>query len=154
MNGFGAQPFGGSPYGVGEPDTGEAPGGSVLRDPATGESTGSRRIDPVTRDYVLDENGRALGMSDVQQLVFIAVATLKGSSAMKALGQSISEIKVIDAGIERQIAAMLTTALAHLTGPKLIEIVSITVKKLHPGAVHTRLCWRDISAQTDHTLEI
>ena len=153
MNGFGAMPLGGSPFGLAEVDRGEGLGGAVLRDPATGESTGSRRIDPTKRDYVLDEHGRALGMHDIQQLVFLAVATAKGSSAMVSLGQTLSTIQVIDAGIERSVAGVLTEALAHLTGPRLISILGISVVRLRPGAIVTRLRWRDLTAQTNHTLE-
>lgn len=153
-SGFGSQGFGSSPYGIGVPSVGNPPGGAVLRDPLTGTSSGSRRIDPVTRDYVLDDNGRTLGMSDVQQLVLMALQTVRNSSAMNGLGQSLGDIVVIGDNIERQIASIFENALAHLVARGLVQIISTTVTRLHPGAIKATVRWRDLTTSTEHTSEI
>ncbi len=150
MSGYGSQPYGSSPFGIGEAPHAVVPGGAVLRVPSTGASSGSRAVDPKTRDYILDANGRALGMNDVQQLVELAVQTTKNSSAMNSLGQRLGDITVIGDNIERQVRTLLEEALVHLTSTNIIAIVSVTVSRLHPGAIRGELRWRDLTTQHDH----
>lgn len=154
MSGYGSQPYGSSRYGIGTASQAPIPGGSVLRDPQTGASSGSRRIDPVTRDYVVDSSGRALGMNDVQQLVEIAIQTVKYSSAMNSLGQRLGDIDVIGDNIERQVRNVLEEAVAHLTSRNLVEIVSVVVTRLHPGAIRILFRWRDLTTGEEHPAEL
>ena len=154
MSGFGSQPYGSSRYGIGTPAIAPIPGGSLLRDPTTGASTGSRRIDPKTRDFVRDTNGRILGMNDVQQLVEMVVQTVRSSSAMRSLGQRLGDIDVIGDDIERQVRNVLVQALAHLTSRNIVEIVGVSVTRLHPGAIRTELRWRDLTSSQERTTEI
>jgi len=146
MPGFGSQPYGSSPYGIGTPTTATSPGGAVLRHPEAATQTGSRRIDPVTRDYVTDENGRTLGMGDVQQLVAIAFATVKNSSAVQGLGQDLSSIESITDNVDRRVAEVIESALAHLTQRKLVELIGVTTTRLHSGALRINVRWRDLTS--------
>jgi hypothetical protein len=153
VSGFGSQPFGSSSFGIGTPALAPFPGGALLRDSATGVSTGSRRI--AGKDYVIDANGRIEGMNDLQQLVLIAVTTVLNSSAMPGLGQSLASISVIGNNFERRVADVLKKSLEHLTSRNLIAIVSIRVRRLKtPGAASIRLQWRDVATQKVYPLEI
>jgi hypothetical protein len=154
MSGFGSQPLGSTPYGLGTPASAPIPGGAVLRNPATNASTGSRRIDPKTGDYVLDDSGRILGMSDTQQLVFMAVLTVRGSSAMATLGHRLDDIETMGSSFEREVEATYQEALADLVARRLIEIVAIDVRRLHPGAAYIKVRWRDVESAEEHDLEI
>ena len=145
MSGFGSQPFGSSPYGIGTPSTAPEQGGKILRDLFTGETQGSRRIDPLTKDYVLDDFGRIVGMVDVQQLVLLAVSTDKGSSAVRQLGQDLKKIDRIGTNTVRRIDVTLRAAVQHLVDRDLIEVVDTKVTVVRPGVVLANLRWRDLN---------
>lgn len=142
MSGFGSQPFGSSPYGIGTPAVAEAAGGKLLRDSVSGKSTGSLLIQD--GDYVFDENGRLLGMDDVKQLVYLAVKTTKGSSAMRELGQTIRKIDRITSNIEYRVEATLRAAVKHLIDKELVEIISVKVEQIREGVVIARMAWRNL----------
>lgn len=146
MSGFGSQPFGSSPYGLGTPSTAPSVGGVVLRDAFTGESTGSRKIDPFTGDYSVDAHGRILGMSDTQQLVLMAVRTDKGSSAMRSLGHSLRSIERITTNFTRRVDAELRAAVQHIVNRGLIAVLETSVELVRPGVALARLRWRDLAA--------
>lgn len=152
--GNGLLPLGLSPYGIGYPEGATVFTGAILTDPASNTSTGSRRIDPKTRDYVLDGSARASGMGDTQQLVLMAVSTARGSSAMLALGHRLDDIDTIGDDISRRVRSILEDALADLVARKLITIVAVVAQVLRPGAVYINLRWRDTTTQTEHKLEI
>lgn len=146
MSGWGSQPFGSSPYGIGTPAVADALGGSTLRDASTGEQLGSRKIDPATGDYVLDENGRILGMSSITQLVLLAVSTTKGSAAMRQLGQELRKIDRITSNLPRRVDNTLRAAVQHIVNRGLIEVVGTEVEVVRPGVVLARMRWRDLSS--------
>lgn len=149
MSGFGSQPAGSSPYGLGTPATAPSQAGGIFVDPATGLSTGSRLIDPATRDYVYDENGRAVGMSDVQQLVFLAVSTRKGSAAMRELGQELEKIDRITANTARRVDVTMRDAVQHLVSRGLIAVTGTTVEVVGSSRIQMSLLWRDLTGQVD-----
>jgi hypothetical protein len=149
MSGFGSQPFGSSPYGIGTPAVAPATGGSILRDEFSGETHGSRSIDPYTRDYVLDDNGRILGMSDTKQLVILAVLTDKGSSAMRQLGHELKSIDRITPNFSRRVDNTLRAAVKHITDRRMIEVIGTEVQVLRPGVAFARLRWRDLVTGLD-----
>lgn len=155
MPGFGSQPFGSSSYGLGTPALAPKPGGSLLRDPQTGETRDALLIDAKKRDYVLDANGRALGMPRTRQMVQIALATAKNSSAMKGLGLDLGELEVITPALERQIDSALRDAVQHLVDQRLIVVLGTSLflagvdDGLPAGAVHTRFNFRDVESGQD-----
>lgn len=154
MSGFGSQPFGASPYGIGTPATAPAQGGKILRDTSNGFSTGSRKIDPLTKDYVLDDYGRLVGMGDLHQLVFLAVSTTKGSSAMRSLGQDLRRIERISSNFQRRVDTTLRAALQSLVNARRIEVISTSVEIIRPGVVRTRLRWRDLETGRENEIPI
>lgn len=145
MAGFGSQPFGGSPYGLGTPAVASPLGGSVLRDEASGATHGSRSINPVTGDYDVDEHGRVLGMSNVKQLVLLAVGMDKGSSAARSFGQALKHIDRITPNFARRVDYELRTAVNHLTSQGLIEVIDTSAEVVRPGVAYVRLRWRDLT---------
>lgn len=149
MSGFGSQPAGSSPYGLGTPTTAPEDGGAIFRDPATGLSTGSRLIDSVTKDYVYDEYGRAVGMPDVQQLVLLATSTRKGSASMRELGQELAKIDRITVNTARRVDVTMREAVQHLVARGLIEIQGTTVEVVQQGRIQMSLLWRDLTGQLD-----
>lgn len=152
MAGFGRMGFGGSPYGIRQPPDTDPNGGVILRDPATNQSSGSRKIDPRSRDYVVDAYGRWVGMNNTQQLVLIAASTKYGSSAMRSLGQQLSAIDRITDDFAQRVEVELRRALAHLTGPKIIEIRSVKITRtLVPGQAYGTLLWKDLQSGQEQT---
>jgi hypothetical protein len=156
MSGFGRQPAGTSSAGWGTPGLADVPCGDILRDPATGARMGSRRIDPRTRDYALDGCGRILGDGDVRHLVQMALHTVQGSSAMRALGLNTTGMSRITGDFQRRLLGAVTTAVQHLTDAKLIEVLGISDFRsgaqsgLREGQVYARFRWRDLTTSQEH----
>jgi hypothetical protein len=144
MSGFGSQAYGSSPYGLGTPAVASPLEGSILRDDTTNETWGSRRIDPSTGDYVLDDNGRVLGMHDTKHLVLLAVKTDKGSSALRSLGHELRSIDRITPNFARRVDSTMRAAVQHLINRKLIEFIDTRVQIVRPGVAFVRLRWRDL----------
>lgn len=156
MSGFGSQHLGSSPFGIGDPVVPDAMPGRVYRDKQTGEAFGARLIDPVTKDYVYDENGRALGMSGVLQQVQLAVSTESGSSAMRELGHELGSIDVITPSLEHRVDTTLRAAVAHLVAQQVIEVLGVTMFMagteggLRPGQAHARFRFKDLTTGQVH----
>jgi hypothetical protein len=156
MAGFGVQPAGTSSAGWGTPGLADPPCGDILRDPATGERRGSRRIDPRTRDYAMDACGRILGEREVPHLVRMAVQTLKGSSAMRTLGLSTTGMSRITGDFQRRLLGAVTNAVEHLVTAKLIEVIGVFDYRasaeagLREGQVYARFRWRDLTTRQEH----
>lgn len=153
MPGFGTEPFGSAPYGLGTPATAAPIEGAIFADPVTGETHGGRLIDPKTKDYVY-KDGRAVGMGNVKQRVLLAVSTEKGSSAMRELGHTLKRIERISANILYEVRAILLAAVRHIVAEGLMEVVNITVQKGGTGQVFARMQWRDLSTGADETTDV
>lgn len=137
--GAGFQAAGTTPAGFGEPTQNGLGSNVVLPDSKVGGSHGSRKINPITRDYVVNSDGRIEGMNNVQHLVQLAVT--------KAAPE-LQRIDKLDGGFEREVLAILTTALAPLVAQDFIEVRGVTVRVgkaggLQPGQAVTLLRWFD-----------
>jgi hypothetical protein len=158
MSGAGIQAAGTTSAGFGTPSTATVPEGAFLRDTKTGRSLGARQIDPNTRDYVLDTNGRILGVNYVRHVVQMSVHTERGSSAVQEMGHRLRTIQRITPNIEQQILTTLTEAVQSLINQGLIEVIGFThfvagdgVNGLNRGAVYGRFQWRDLTTNLEHT---
>lgn len=156
--GAGSQGAGSSPAGFGSPAEADVPGGGFLRDVVTGKPLGARKIDPTTRDYVLDAFGRALGVDYVRHVVQMSVHTERGSSVVQTMGQRLSSIDRITENTEQQILSILTEAVQPLVDQGLIEVVGFVGfvagddrNGLARGAVYGRFLWRDLSTGEEQT---
>lgn len=157
MSGAGTQPAGMSSAGYGEPSTATGISGAFLRDTKTGKSLGARKIDPLTRDYVLDANGRILGVGYVQHVVQMSLHTEEGSAVVQEMGHRLRTIERITPNVERQILAILTKAVQPLINQGLIEVLGFShfvagtgVNGLPRGRVHGRFSWRDLTTGQEH----
>lgn len=146
MTGFGSQPAGVSPAGFGAPSQADPDSSVVLPDASVGGSHGSRKINPIERDYVLDE-GRLAGMNNVQQLVQLAVT--KAEPQLSALDR-------LDGGFQKAVLAVLTAAVAPLVSQGLIEVVGVSVRMnesggLKKGQAVTLFKWRDRTTKEEQS---
>ncbi len=154
MSGFGAAPFGVAPYGVGTPATAPEPGGKIHRDEATGAQFGSRKLNKYTKQYEFDDYGRVLGMADVQQMVQIAVSTELGSSAVRNLGHELRTVLDITDNFQRRVQTILESALADLVKRKLVEIITVDVRRVNTSGLYALLRWRDLTTNNEHETTI
>lgn len=146
MSGLGNGPMGTMPYGVGTPNTGAGNTGKTLVD-AGGTPQGSRYIDPVARDYVMNTDGRLVGQDNVEHLVSMAMLTVKGSSAVPSLGLD-EPSGVIGINFERTREAQVRLALGDLVKRGLIAIVSIKTDRTN-RPVLTRAVYRDLTTNSE-----
>ena len=153
MPGLGRSPLGTGPYGYGTPDAAPATGGDALTGD-NGQRFGSRRIDPVTGQYVFDDWGRAVGAPDMHQMVYLAVATTLGSSTDPTLGNDVRSIQDITANHAQRVEAKLRAALEHLTADGRIAIVSVDTRRLGETRTATVLRWRDLTTGTEHDMRV
>jgi hypothetical protein len=155
--GVGMQPAGSTSAGYGVAPTATGLGGAFLRDIRTGEVQFARYVNPTTRDYELDENGRMLGMGYVRQCVQLSVHTELGSCVVQAMGQRLRSLKRITSGFERLFLYVLSDAVQPLIEQGLIEVVGFTAYRagdntngLMRGAVYGRFLWRDLTTGQEH----
>ena len=151
MPGFGTTPFGSGPYGIGTPATSSTNEGKPLTD-AKGVRFGSRYINPRTRQYEMNANGRYVGMSSVQQLVELAALTLIGTSAMQALGED-APSGVIGTNYVARTTEAIERAFARLVREKLIEINSIDIRP-ESRPVFRLVRWTDLTTGIEQELRI
>lgn len=151
--GFGLAPFGLAPFGYGSPTIANPNIGLIFK--KTDNSIGGGRfIDPVTRDYAIDsETGRLVGQDSVQQLVYLALVTVKGSSAVTNLGQSFTSIQLKTENIDVIIKNEVNLALKKLITQKLITLNDVVVDFVN-GAARIRVVWTDISQNKQVTTTI
>lgn len=153
--GFGSSGFGSSPYGIGTPADVDPNGGKALQNAQTSKQQGSRRINPATGDYVMNSFGRIEGMSDVQQMVLLAVSTELGSSSVVALGHELKSIDRITTNFAKRVETVLRNALAALVNDKQIEIQAIRVERMpQSGRAYVQLLWRDLTSDVEHVEDI
>ncbi len=150
MRGIGLQPAGATPGGFGEPSQQGLGTNVVLPDEKIGGSHGSRKIDPITRGYVMNDDGRLVGMSNVQQMVQLAV--------MKA-GPRLAEIDRLDGGFKNEMLKALTGAMSVLVNQGIIEIVGVTVRMnsadgLKQGQATVLFNWRDRTTRKEFGTEV
>lgn len=156
MAGFGIQPAGTSSAGFGSIEPINPNSGRALNDPKKVGSYGSRRIDPFTRDYVLNNDGRVDGMPNVAQLVQLAITTEFNTSAVRGMGNNLKKIDRVTANFEQVVLTTLTSALKRLVDLRLVEVLGFSSFKsgkkdgLQPGQTYGRLQWRDLTTSAVH----
>ena len=147
--GAGACPAGSSPAGYGVPDKAFAPNNAILPGVRTGLPQSGRAIDPKTKSYYFasDGSGRLQGMATVPQLVQLALSTIKGSSAVAALGQTFSEVKEKGSDYAAQIDKRVRLAFADLIKRNLAQVQSVTVNQppSNPDAGLAIVKWVDLT---------
>lgn len=143
--------MGTAPYGLGTPATSSANAGVLLPNDK-GETQGSRYINPRTRQYEYDSNGRAKGMPNVQQLVELALLTVRGTSAQTDLGVE-EPSGVIGANFVERRKTSINQALSRLVTDKMIEVLSVDVD-VDRRPIFTLVRWRDLTTSIERESQL
>lgn len=111
-----------------------------------GNTSNARLIDPETRDYRFT-NGYIVGGNDVQQLVYLALLTVRNSSSLNSFGQSFSSIKVIGIHYKTRVVSAVNEALRNLINNKIIELIEVNTV-VSGNRVKIDVRWKDIKTGT------
>lgn len=87
----------------------------------------ARNINTITGNYSVNSDGFFVGMDEVDQQVYLALVTIKGSASDTLLGQTFSRLQIISGNYKQQITAMVNNALSDLVSSKTISINNISV---------------------------
>lgn len=147
MAGFGSMPCGSGPYGINTPVTAAGNEGPVLADDL-GAVQGARYINPRTRQYEFDANGRYKGMPNVRQLMLLAFLTVKGSSAVPTLGIEEPSGVIGRNFVERRRESIRQAVAPHVRA-RLVEILSIDIDVTN-RPVFTLVRWKDLTTEIEH----
>lgn len=125
--GFGFAAVGSSLAGYGSITSAEVKDSKMLVDSQTNTQSNARKIDVLTRDYVLSTNGKVAGMDKISQQVYLAIATNLNSSCLKNFGLAFNQLQTLDEYTAQTVVDMVNVALNPLISQKTIEIQSIKV---------------------------
>lgn len=141
--GLGAAGFGSSGFGFGTPASNNSSTAALLRkeDGSIGDCV---KIDTRSGDYVLDEAGNKVGWDSLEQSVYLALRTLKGSAAVATLGIELPTGVIRDDLATRNRAAV-AAALKSLTDARLLELVDVLTTRLGTSAVQLEVKWKRLS---------
>jgi hypothetical protein len=141
--GMGACPMGSSLFGYGTTPAAPAATAALLVK-LDGSQGDAALIDTQTGDYVLDAFGNKVGDSSVNQMVYLALATVLGSSAVQTMGLAPLG-GVITAGTIQQAKNAIAAALKPLTDLNLIVILSIDVGRFNASGIQRRVRWQTVT---------
>lgn len=145
--GAGFSPMGVSIAGYGGVDAAPIQEQTILIDSNTGIAQNSRKVDPITGQYVYDTLDRVEGMSGIEQLVMLRAGTLIKSSAVFTLGMA-APSGVIGSSTQRKLEDDIRLAMKDLVDAKLIKIVSVSINQVPGGGGHVIrrfFTWQDTS---------
>lgn len=151
--GLGACPLGSTPIGCGLPATADVITKTIWVT-AEGAQGTAPEIDPVTRDYVVDSYGHTRGYSTIQQQVYLALFTIKGSAADFNFGLDTSTLDKRTSNTAKRADTAVRAALKRLVDKRAIAIVSVDLKTLSPTSVRLEVNWRDTATDTLNTTRV
>jgi len=134
MPGIGSVPIGSIGIGYAPLTTLAATPSSPLPDPRTGLSQTGRLINPLTKDYVMQSDGRLQGMPTVNQLVLIAVFNLDFSSLTEK-----------GPNFANALRAIIQNGMAYLVTQKLVAIRQIVIQQPNADAGLALMNWTDLT---------
>ncbi len=144
-SGLGSCPVGESVAGYGGVDAAPVQQQTILIDANSGAPQNSRKVDPITGDYVRDTFGRVQGMSGVQQLVLMRAGTLLNSSAIPGLGLP-GPSGVVGSTITQRMEDELRLSVKDLTDAGVIQIIGVSVVRDPKSHVVFRsFQWKDLT---------
>ena len=114
---------------------------------ANNQLQNSRYINPKTGDYQLSKDGHFVGMSGIQQQVYLAIATQYNSSAQPNFGQQFTQMKVRTPNTDQQAADFVNQTLSLLTSAGKISINNIQIVDISPGQMGIAITWTDLTSQ-------
>lgn len=155
MSGFGSSPFGGGPYGIGTPAVSYTSGGKALpiadyRNPKAGAQR-ARWINPLTKRFEVDTNGQIVGMDAVQQQVYLALRTIRGTALPDSLGSDILSTQDVGDDFAARMRVAVDRALTRLIAAKLISVVSVDVSQFAEDGRFIRVRWLNLATKQERT---
>lgn len=144
--GMGTTPLGSGPYGVGMPSTTTVSTAQLFADGQTGTIGSGRKIDPGTRQYAFDSDGNPVGQDAIPQQVYLAYATVKGSSILADLGESFTEVGTIGDDFQERLTALAQAPVQYLIDQGSLELISVQVDRLGPSGAKIQVHWRDLTS--------
>ena len=143
--GLGLCPCGSSIAGFGQPAT-SPPVTAALLALANGQGQGDcAAIDPVTQDFVLDANGNKLGMSSLDQMVYLALFTTLGSCIVADQGID-WPTGVIRDNVIQQNKIAVQNALAPLIKQGLLTLVAVKTTRTGPNSLLRQVYWKPVGS--------
>ena len=158
MSGLGSASFGASPYGVGTPAVTYTTGGKAL--PITGYASATKRaplgrwINPVSKTFEVDDYGQIIGMDAVQQQVYLALRTAKGSAIPEQLGNELLTIEDVNDEFPARFEAAIRSALSRLIALRLVDPLSIDISQFAQDGQFVRIRWRNLATLSEYTTEL
>jgi len=151
--GLGLAGYGSSQYGYGTPATVNSTTAKLLLK-TDGTYGNVPKIDPNTKDFVLDENGNKIGDNSVNQMVYLALRTYKNASAVLGFGIDINKVKVINDNIQVKIQLMVSEALSDLISRKMITLDKVLVTRVKQTAIQVDVLWTDLTNNSQNTFKL
>lgn len=103
-------------------------------------------IDPRTGDYVLDEFGNSVGDDSINQMVFLALTTIRNTSAVSNFGLELDiNNSIINESTLPRVKLAVFKALKHLTDPQVITIVDVTTTRISGTGLEINVQWQNNS---------
>lgn len=100
-------------------------------------------IDPLTRDYTLDDRGIEQGTTSIQAKVQLALSTQPGNAVL-GFGLDLSSLDVYRTSSQRTAEIAVKNALVHLTEAKLISILSVELAQILGSRAKLVVNWVDL----------
>lgn len=114
----------------------------------------SRSINVATGDFQLATNGHFVGVSGVQQQVYLAIATRYNSSAQINLGQQFTSLKLNTQASQQQVSDLVNSALSALVSANKIIIDNVSVITISPGQLGIKIDFTDLTTQQAQVFQI
>lgn len=142
--GIGLAPMGSSPLGYGSPSqTNSTTAKLYLASDGTRRNAAS--IDTVTGDFQRDPTtGIHLGMDGVQQQVYLALRTLKGSSIVLNLGLSF-KMTTLSETTARKVEESVRSALSDLVTRQLVRVDKVTAERVKITGLLVIVNWTNLT---------
>lgn len=140
MSGAGSSPAGSSPAGFGTPVAASGAPSQAALD--------SVFIDPVKKDYQYDATGNRVQTTRGRQMVYLAIATVRGSSADPNCGLARAPGVFLDT-YQKKRAEDYAAAFKPLEAANAAKLLSVDIQRNGPSQVFERVTWQDLS-----TLEV
>ena len=142
--GIGAAPFGSSAFGFGSPVKQNSTSALLYQGP-DGSRKNAAEINTVTGDIVRDaQTGIHKGMDAVQQQVYLALRTLKGSAIVQTL-EIAFKVKVISETTAQKIKQAVNEALSDLVTRQLVRVDSVTSERIKVTGIRVIVQWTNLT---------
>jgi hypothetical protein len=109
-------------------------------------------IDQNTGDFVLDSEGNRVGDDAVNQLVYLALFTEKGSSVIFDFGLELQQDTIND-NTKLIVTNSVKLALKSLIDRQLVELIAVNVS-IAEESVSVGIIWRDVTRNKINNLSV